>query len=113
MKHAYTTRVFDGVYWVWVQQEDGTPFSTKAHLMGLPADPLVMRLLCKAKIFRFRVCMKLDKDGYRNVFIPETHAMCLGCMGMWRIRVNAGLIRERDIPKEYQEGGEAHPITSD
>ena len=105
-------RPHDGVYWVWVQQSDHQPYSSLAHLMGLPVDPLVMRLVCRAKIYRFKVCVKIDPYGNRNVYIPESHAMCLGCMGMWVTQVYAGLVHARDIPTEY-EGGDFDSSTSD
>lgn len=99
-------RPFDGVYWVWVQGEDHQPFSTIAHLMALPADPLVMRVVCRAKIFRFRVSTKYDEDGMSKLHIPEAHAMCKGCKGMWKTLVYAGVVSPKDIPTEYPKGGE-------
>jgi len=97
---------YDGVYWVWVQQEDHTPFSTIAHLMALPVDPLDLRTVCRAKVYRMRVAIAIDKEGERTVFIPEVYKMCKSCQTTWLKFVYSGMAERSHIPIEYQEGGE-------
>ena len=91
----------DGVYLVWVQQEDHTAFSMRAHLMMLPADPLVMRVVCRAQIYRFRVAQGLGKSGRRFLLIPNPSSQCLACQARWTRMVWEGVVRPKDIPTEY------------